>query len=431
MLDAMTPAFGAPAKRPIRMAFMQTPNGIFNLNNEWTPKTEGADFEMTRTLKPMEAHRENMVVISGLDQQQAAGLDGEVGGDHPRACTAWLTGTHAKMTSGADIRAGISVDQVAAQRLGRVTKLPSLELGCDRGMNSGNCDSGYSCAYSANIAWKSEAMPMAKEVNPRVVFERLFSSGPQAQVDANQARRERYRKSIVDFVLEDARRLKSTLGAADRRKMDEYFNAVRDLEQRIERAEHEGLEEAPPGAAKPEGIPKAYEEHIRLIIDLLVLAFQGDVTRVATFMIANEGSNRSYPFIGIGDGHHDLSHHGGNREKQEKIAAINKFHISQLAYFLEKLKSVPEGGGTLLDNCMIVYRSGLGDGNRHEHGRLPVLLAGRGGGTIRPGRHLRFKKETPLNNLFLSMLDRMDASTETLGDSTGRLPFLAGNRLSF
>jgi hypothetical protein len=264
---------------------------------------------------------------------------------------------------------------------------------------------------------------MPPEVDPRQVFDRLFGNGNTGEMDEARIKRDRYRKSVLDFAMEDARRLKSDLGSTDRRKLDEYFTAVRELEQRIEKANSFAAEL--PDYQRPTGIPRSYEEHLRLQYDLLALAFQTDATRIATYIMAHDGSNRQYPFIGVRDGHHDLSHHGGDEEKKAKIAKINRFHATQFAYFVDKLKSIKEGEGSLLDNCMIVYGSGLGDGNRHNHDNLPVLLAGRGGGTIQSGRHIQLERETPMTNLFLSMLDRVGAPTERLGDSTGLLPQLS------
>jgi hypothetical protein len=347
--------------------------------------------------------------------------NGDGPGDHARALAAFLTGCQPRKTDGTEIRAGISVDQVAAARIGDQTRLASLEIGCEQGAMAGNCDTGYSCVYSSTVAWRSATQPLPKEVNPKLVFERLFGAG----LDAERARRDQQRKSILDFVREDSGDLQNKLGAGDRRKLDEYFAAVRDIEQRIERAAKMPEVKAP-DAAHPAGVPAKYEEHLRVLCDLLVLAFQADVTRVCTFVLANEGSNRPYPFIGVPDGHHNLSHHGGDVKKKAKIRDINHFHVAQLAYLLTKLKSVPEGDGTLLDHCMVVYGSGVSDGDRHNHDDLPVLLAGGGCGTIKPGRHVRYGGDTPLNNLWLSLLDRIQINLPSLGDSTGKLPGLAG-----
>jgi len=296
-----------------------------------------------------------------------------------------------------------------------------LEIGGEHGAMAGNCDSGYSCVYGSTMSWRSATQPLPKEVNPRLVFERLFGNGP----DAGRAARDRNRKSILDFVKEDSQSLTTNLGATDRRKLDEYFTSIRDIEVRI--AKTASMPEVKtPSMPKPQTIPASYEEHLKLMADLLVLAFQADITRVSTFVLANEGSNRPYPFIKVSEGHHDLSHHGNDATKKAKIRDINRFHVQQLAYLLTKLKGTPEGDGTLLDHCMIAYGSGNSDGNAHNHEDLPILLAGGGGGTIKTGRHIRYAKETPLNNLWLSMLDRISVKMDSLGDSTGTLPGLAG-----
>ncbi len=418
LLDAMAPvrmlASDAAKAAPKRMAFIYVPNGA-NMD-DWTPKTAGATFELPYILEPLKSVQQDLLVLSGLAHDKGR-PHGDGAGDHARASATFLTGCKARKTPGADIKVGVSVDQVAAQKIGGQTRLASLELGTDKARLAGNCDSGYSCAYSFNISWKSESTPMPPEVDPRQVFDRLFGNGSAGERDESRIKRDRYRKSVLDFALEDARRLKSELGYTDRRKLDEYLTAVRELEQRIERAN--GFAAGMPDYQRPTGIPRTYEEHLKLQFDLLALAFQTDSTRVASYIMAHDGSNRQYPFIGVRDGHHDLSHHGGDEDKKSKIAKINRFHATQFAYFIEKLKSIKEGQGTLLDNCMIVYGSGLGDGNRHNHDNLPVLLAGRGGGTIQSGRHVRFERETPMTNLFLSLLDRAGASTERLGDSTG------------
>jgi Protein of unknown function (DUF1552) len=424
-LEAMTPraVLGAAAKGtpPLRMAFLYVPNGI-NMA-EWTPKEEGAGFALTPTLEPLKALKDDFMVLSGLTADKAR-PHGDGGGDHARAMASFLTGRQARKTDGANIRVGISADQVAAQKIGQATRFASLEIGCEGGKNAGNCDSGYSCAYSSNLSWRGESLPMSKEINPKLVFDRLFST--PAKGDGDQARRDRYKQSVLDFVAEDAKALQSNLGVNDQRKLDEYLTGVRELEQRIAKA--------PPtvdlGATKlnrPTGVPKDYKDHVRLMGDLLALAFQADLTRIATFVFANDGSNKSYKDdLGIGDGHHDLSHHQKNKEKLEKIQKINAFHISQLAYLMEKLKAVKEGEGTLLDNCMICYGSGISDGNAHNHDDLPILLAGKGGGSLKTGRHITYPKDTPLTNLYLSMLDRMGVKVDSFGDSKGMLPSLEG-----
>ena len=339
----------------------------------------------------------------------------------------FLTGVQPLKSEGSEIRAGISVDQFAAQKIGHQTRFASLELGTERGRQSGKCDSGYSCAYSNNVSWRDGATPMAKETNPRLVFERLFGNGPKSERNESLARRQRYQKSILDFVLEDARSLTRKVSGNDRQKLDEYLAAVREIEKRIEWAEGESASKSSvlAGLGKPEGVPDSYQEHIRLMGDMMILAFQTDVTRVSTFMLANAGSNRSYRPIGVNEGHHSLSHHQNNRDKLEKISRINTFHVEQLSYMLQKMKSIPEGDGSLLDNCMIVYGSGISDGNRHNNENLPIVLAGRGGGWIRPGRHIQYSGDTPLNNLFVTMLNQAGATTDSFNDSTGKLPFLS------
>ncbi len=421
-LDAMTKAsaFAAAPAGPLRMAFFYVPNGVHM--QDWTPKEEGLLNALPDILKPMMALKDDINILTGLAQHNGEAL-GDGPGDHARALATFLTGAHPKKTDGADIKVGMSVDQVAADRVGKNTRFPSIELGIERGAQAGNCDSGYSCAYSSNISWRSETTPVAKEINPRLVFERLFGDSSSGGYDAGKAKRDRYRKSILDLVAEDAKQLQGRLGATDRRKVDEYLTAVREIERRLVRVEAKA--DIAPDFATPVGIPNDYKDHIRLMGDMIVLAFQSDLTRIATFMYANEGSTRPYPFIDVPEGHHDLSHHGNDPAKHEKIKKINTFHVEQFAYVVGRLKAIREGDGTLLDRSMLVYGSGIGDGNRHNHDDLPVLLAGKANGSIKTGRHLVYKK-TPLNNLYLSMLDRMNAPTKSLGDSTGRLPGLDG-----
>jgi hypothetical protein len=398
---------------PNRMALLYVPNGKNMV--DWTPDETGSDYQLKPIMKPLEAHKEKFTVITGL-AADGARAHGDGGGDHARALAAFLTGAHPKKTDGTDIRNGISVDQVAASQIGDRTRLPSLEIGCEHGAMAGNCDSGYSCVYSATMAWRSATQPLPKEVNPKLVFERLFATSP----NVDRKKRDAQRKSILDFVREDSKDLAGKLGASDVRKLDEYLSAVRDVELRIDRAAKLPPID-PPDYPVPTGIPGSYEEHIRLMYDLMVLAFQTDVTRISTCVLANEGSNKPYPFINVAEGHHDLSHHGNKDEKKAKIRQINLFHTEQLAYFLKKLDAVQEGDGTLLDHSMIAYGSGNSDGNSHNHDDLPILVAGSGCGTIKPGRHIRFDKETPISNLWVSMLNRMDVDVAKLGDSTGEL----------
>ncbi len=410
LLGAVGGSMGRKAL-PQRMAFVYVPNGA-NMA-DWTPAELGSNFELPFILQPLKPVQSDLQVISGLAHAKAR-ANGDGAGDHARASATFLTGCQARKTAAVDIRVGVSVDQVAASKIGKLTRLPSLELSCDKGRQAGSCDSGYSCAYQFNIAWKGDSTPLPPEVDPKLVFERLFAGSSK-----EDAKRDRYNRSILDFVLEDARQLKSNLGATDQRKLDEYLSAVREIELRIEQAEK--FSASQPDYKKPTGIPKEYAQHVQLMYDLLALAFQTDTTRISTFIMAHDGSNRPYPFLGVSEGHHDLSHHGGNEEKKKKIAKINQFHIEQFAYFLQKLKSIKEGEGTLLDNCMIVYGSGIADGNAHAHHDLPVLVAGKGGGAFKTGRHIKFEKDTPMTNLYLSMLDTLGAHTDRLGDSSGKL----------
>lgn len=415
-LDAMTPAFArGAAAPPTRLAFIYTPNGK-NMD-DWTPKAEGAGVELPAILQPLKDLQDDFSILTGLTADKAR-PHGDGGGDHARALSAFLTGAQPRKTDGADIRAGVSVDQAAAAAIGDQTRLSSLEIGCEAGAMAGNCDSGYSCVYSSTMSWKSATQPLPKDVNPKSVFDRLFGGGSSAERAKVQARRQ----SVIDLVREDYKDLNGKVGKHDQRKLDEYITSIRDIEQRLERALHLPEVKVPDGVAKPAGVPASYEEHIKLMGDLLVLAFQTDVTRVATFVVANEGSNKPYAFIGVPEGHHDLSHHGNDKAKKAKIAKINTFHVAQLAYILGKMKSIKEGDGTLLDHSMIAYGSGNSDGNAHNHDNLPVLLAGRGGGSIKQGRHLRFAKETPVNNLWVALLQRMGVKLSSLGDSTGVLP---------
>jgi len=409
------------APSPTRMAFIFVPNGV--VMNNWVPKTEGYGFELSPTLQPLAPVQDDLTVITGLTHDKGR-ANGDGAGDHARSASVFLTGSQPRKTDGEHIRSGMSVDQLAAKAVGQNTRFSSLELGVDPGRMAGNCDSGYSCAYSSNISWSGESNPVGKEVNPKLVFERLFGGGKPSEVDKSQQQREALQKSVLDFIADDAKRLQSKLGRNDNRKLDEYMTGVREVERRI------GTRTAKPvdihvDYAIPDGIPGDYQDHMRMMCDLMVLAFQTDSTRIATMMFANAGDNKNYRKIGVAEGHHDLSHHGDNPEKLEKISQINRFHIQQLSYLLTKMKSIREGERNLLDNSMVVYGSGLSDGNRHNHDNLPILLAGSGGGTIDTGRHLRYDLETPVCNLFMSMLDRMGVDAPFIGDSTGRLPGLS------
>jgi hypothetical protein len=424
LLDAMSPALAAaPARKagaaPTRLAFVYVPNGI--IQEEWLPSATGRDFELKRILQPLEAYRKDFFILGGLCDNNGNAL-GDGPGDHARAGASYLTGVHCKKTAGADIQGGISVDQIAALALSSQTRLPSLELGCEDSRTVGNCDSGYSCAYTNSISWRSPTTPMPPEMNPRLVFERLFGNVDRSVDPATRARRAQYRKSILDLVQEDTRGLVTTLGASDRRKIDEYLTAVREIEARIQGAEKDNRE-IDPGVEKPAGVPIAFRDYLTLMYDLQVLAFQSDLTRVTSLMVGREGSLRVYPEIGVPDSHHPLTHHRNQPEWVEKVKKINALHTELFGNFLGKLKATPDGDGNLLDHSMIVYGSGLADGNAHTHEGLPVLLAGHGGG-LRPGRYVKYAEGTPMTNLYLSLLDRMGVKPETLGDATGKLEHL-------
>jgi hypothetical protein len=426
-LDAMAPAFAAPSrtpnngKSPTRMAFVYVPNGI--VMPEWIPDEEGSGYTMKRTMQPMAAHRDSTMVLTGLTHNGGRAL-GDGPGDHARAASSFLTGMHPRKTAGADIRIGVSVDQVAAQSIGKATRFASMELGLEDGRLVGSCDSGYSCAYSNNLAWRTENSPLPPEINPRLVFERLFGTGDEVEDEAARARRLKYQRSILDDVMGETQSLQTNLGPTDKRKLEEYLHSVRAIEKQIEASENDSRQMAPP-MAKPDGIPLDYGDHSRLMYDLMTVAFQMDATRVITFMMGREGSTRAYREIGISDAHHPLTHHRGNEEMVEKVRQINHYHVQQFAYFIDKLKATPDGDGTLLDSSMVIYGSGLADGNRHTHHDLPVLLVGKGNGALKSGRHVKYPVETPMANLFLSLLDIAKVPTESLGDGNGKLNYLS------
>lgn len=422
VLDAMTPALGAAgraAKSPVRLSFVYVPNGITMA--DWTPSGTGRGFDYTRILKPLEPFRQHTLVLSGLAHENGKAL-GDGPGDHARAAASYLTGVHPRKTAGADIQNGISVDQIAAQHLGAETRYASLELGCDDSRTVGNCDSGYSCAYTNSLAWRGPATPMPPETNPRLVFERLFGDIDTSLPPETRARRLRHRRSILDLVGERTSQLSADLGPADRRKLDEYLSSIREIERRIERAEQD-LTDIRPNIDKPSGIPVAYAEYVSLMFDLQLIAFQTDMTRIITLMMGREGSMRTYPEIGVPDPHHPLTHHRGNTEWIERVTKVNELHMELFSQFVGKLAATPDGDGSLLDHSMIVYGSGLADGNRHTHEDLPVLLVGRGGG-FALDTHIAYRQGTPMTNLYLTLLDRMGVPAEKIGDSTGRIEHL-------
>lgn len=441
MLDAMGPGLvggiaraaaeaastGGGAAAPVRMAMFFLPNGM--CMEDWTPSGKGAGFDLPPTLKALEPVRDQINVLSGLALDNAR-AKGDGPGDHARSAAAFLTGAHPYKTAGKDIKLGVSVDQMAAKQVGNHTRLPSLELGLERGALAGNCDSGYACAYVSNISWSSETTPVPKEVNPSKVFDRLFGPANEREAAEGRAKRLRYRKSILDFVADDAKKLSRELGTGDQRKLDEFQTSVREIEKRVERDREQHAQAKAmakvPDVKLPDEIPDDPQEHFRLMADMLVLAFQMDLTRISTFMVASDGSDRTFRSLGVSEGHHSLSHHGNNKDKIDQIRKIDRFHVEQFAYFLKRLSEVKEANGkSILDNSMVLFGCGIGDGNRHNHNDLPILLAGRGGGSIMPGRHLEYEKNTPLCNLYVSMLERMGTKVDRFGDSTGSLADLS------
>jgi hypothetical protein len=403
---------------PLRMAFMYIPNGVNQTN--WWPTGEGADFKLAPTMEPLEKVKSRLQVLGGMDHINAtAGPDGA--GDHARANGTFLTGVRMKKTAGADIRAGVSIDQVAAMQLGRLTRFPSLELSCVAERKSGNCDSGYSCAYQHNLAWRSATTPISPESNPRLVFERLFGEGSPGERVAHYRARQAQQHSLLDFVMEDAADLEHSLGSRDKAKLDDYLTSVREVEKRIEESQRYG-EPPDPAVDTPPGIPKSFADHIQIMFDMMLLAFQTDSTRIATFLIANDGANRAFPEIGIPEGHHFLSHHRNQKDMLDKVAKIDRFYMEGFAKFLQKMDQTKDvDGNSLLFNSMLIYGGGIGDGNRHNHDNLPVILAGSGGGTLNPGRFAK-QQSQPMSNLLLSMADRMGVKgLDHFGDSTGRV----------
>ncbi|MBI2185954.1 MAG: DUF1552 domain-containing protein [Acidobacteria bacterium] len=417
LLDAMWPALGSAQSSPraaTRLAFFAVPNGI--IMDRWTPPTVGRGFPLTPILEPLAAFKDRMVVVSGLANNEARKLEFEIAGDHPRACSAYLTATHPKMTSGADIHCGVSVDQVAAGELGKQTQLPSLEIGLETPM-VGACESAYSCVYYNTIAWRSPTIPLPMENRPRAVFERLVGDSTDP---AERAARIRENRSILDLVAEDLTRLMRSVGAADRLKLDQYSEAVRSVERQIQVADERSQTELP-DMDKPIGIPERFSEYAKLMLDLQLLAFQADVTRVATFMVGHEMGGRAYPELGFGDQHHALTHHQGDTAKIEKVLRINLFHAEIYRHFLERMQSTPDGDATLLDHALLVYGSPLSDGNMHLYKDLPVMLiAGRTTG-IEGDRHVRCPENTPMANLYLTLLDRVGVRLDRFGDSIGRV----------
>lgn len=424
MLQSMSPtrllaATSSATDNPLRVGFFYVPNGMHM--PDWTPDRTGRRYAPPATLRRLARHREHFTVLSGL-ALDGARPHGDGAGDHARSVAAFLTGAHPRKTDGANIFNGISVDQVIARGVGDHTRFSSLELGLESSSQAGNCDSGYSCAYASNVSWRGPVHPMAKETNPRALFDRMFGSHPAAKTNRRSKDDRRDRQSILDYVSTDAKRLRNHLPAEDRHKLDEYLYAVRDIEKRVLDPEAISIDDqGVPDYPRPSGVPQEISKHSQLMMDLIALAYQTDSTRVLSFMFANASSNRPYREIGVSEGHHELSHHGNNEHKQQEVAKINRFHVDQFAYLLDRLKQIPEGDGTLLDHCLLVYGSGISDGDRHNHDDLPILLAGSGGGRARLGRHLQFSANTPLCNLYLWMIRQMGISEKSFGDSTGPL----------
>ncbi len=416
--SAGAPLASTATGAPLRLGFLYFPNGA--IQPTWWPKGEGGEFELGQTMQPLAAFKDRLQILGGMDHANAKpGPDGA--GDHARASGTFLTGVRVKKTAGADIHAAVSIDQLVARQVGHLTRFPSLELTCDAVRKAGNCDSGYSCAYQYNLAWSSPSTPVAPEPNPRLLFERLFGAGNHGERAQSLKRRQAEQRSILDFVMDQAHSLEGQLTYRDKQKLDEYLVSVRDVEQRIQRAEQFG-KVPDPSMPTPDGVPTAFEEYVQVMFDMLVLAYQTDSTRVATFLLANEGSNRPFPEIGIAEGHHSLTHHQNKQELIDKVAQIDLWYVKQLARFLQKMDSTKDvDGNSLLHNSMIIYGSGNADGNRHTHTNLPVVLAGNGGGALSAGRFAKFGS-VPMSNLLLGLADRMGTQgIERLGDSTGRL----------
>ena len=417
-LDAMQPAFARPSPVPARLMYVYAPTGM--MPADWYPTSTGPDFEFRRIMKPLEKFRKDVLVISGLGDNPGRSL-GDGNGDHARAVASYLTGAHPKKTEGADLQCGPSADQIAARSIGARTRFASLEVTCEDSRQAGACDS-YSCAYQT-ISWKSETQPLPPEMNPRFLFERLFGDLDVSGDPRERQNQDFYRKSILDRTLQTTQSLTSTLGSKDKRKLDEYLTSIRELETRLAKIETESAE-LPPGIEKPSGIPANYAEHARLLFDLIQVAFQTDLTRVATFMLGREGGVRPYPECGVPEAHHSISHHGNNPVLVEKLTKIQCYHMEQFAHFVERLSAAPDGDGSLLDHSAIVYGASMGDPNRHDHGKCPTVIAGNACGRINTGRHIAYEKETPMANLHLSLLDAVGVPVEHLGDANGKVNLL-------
>ena len=415
LLDAMIPALTAIAATPAaseqlrRIGYIYIPMGCNP--SEWTPSSNSLDL-LPSSLSPLEDVKDQVSVVSGMDLKNA------YPGSHATSNSAFLSAARAKLTESTDYYLGTTVDQIAAKQIGQSTPLPSLELSMDLLATVGQCDNGYACVYQNNLSWSSPSTPLPAEAHPRLVFESLFGEG--GTPDQRRANLKK-RASLLDSVTKEIKRLKSRVGPTDRNKIDGYLENVRDVERRIHQAESAVKDNPLPDLDRPIGVPFEYADHARLMFDLQLLAFQGDITRVTTFQLAREASNRTYPEIGVTDPHHPITHHGKDPEKLAKIAKINQFHVSLFAEFLKKLKATPEGEGSLLDHSLFLYGSGMGDSDRHDHSDLPILVAGGAAGKMRGGRHIRFDSPTPLSNLHLTLLNKVGVPLETFADSNGRV----------
>jgi hypothetical protein len=427
LLDGMVPAMAAlgdtQSKPKLRLSTVYVPNGI--TMDKWTPATEGAGFRLTPILEQFAEFKDRMLVLSGLSDREALQADGEASAEHSRAAATYLTGVRARMTLGKDIQAGISMDQIAAQELGKKTQLASLELTLASTEIVGACEAEYSCAYLNTISWRNPTTPLPMEYRPGAVFERLFGDAETSNPAERRALLRR-NQSILDWVGSDVSHFMTDLGSSDRGKMTQYLDSIRDVERRIQLAEEQASRELPT-LQRPVGIPDNFEEYAKIMFDLQVLAYQSDLTRVVTFQLGREGpfGSRSYPELGIADGHHTVSHHAGDPDKIAKVLQINLYHAKMFAYFLGKMASTPDGDGSLLDHTLITYGSALSDGNSHRHVDLPLLLVGGGGGQIKGGRHIRYPAMTPLTNFYLTLLDKVGVPLDHLGDSTGKLELLS------
>jgi hypothetical protein len=423
LLDAMVPALTAQIKTPAnavrRLGVVYHPNGV--IYDNWLPKGVGRDFALSRTLAPLAPFRDQLIVVTGLSSHQAEAL-GDGGGDHSRASGSYLTGVHVKK-SDSIVENGVSMDQIAARSFEKATQLSSLQLTADDNSLVGSCDVGYSCAYSSTLSWRTPTLPLMAENNPRVVFERLFGSSESTDARVRESRL-RQDRSILDSVTSRVKQLQQKLGPTDNAKLSDYLESLRDTERRLQKAEEQQTKRGPE-VEQPSGVPDGFAPHVQLLYDLQVLAYQSDLTRVITFMYGREQTGRTYPQIGIPEPHHPLTHHQNDADKMEKCTQIQLYHVALFAAYLEKLRTTPDGDGSLLDHVMLLYGGGISNSDRHTHGPLPTLLLGGGAGALKGGRHLVYPDDTPLTNLQLTLLDRLGVPAETLGDSTGRFKELS------